>query len=364
MADQKLIAKTEQTTLANDDLIPTIDVSDPTGSADGTSKKAKVSLLVTAQTDQLAGLTGDKTWEGEHIFKDYVHAINEVSNTSTIFDFANFAQQGLGSEPTGFIFHHYTDGHQIQVDNVGTGDILRLVNAQNSTRRSDEASDYVGTGDFLKLITTPSGVASSQEVLMFIDKDGYYQYPRATDFYRIVLNKADDANYAFQFLLNNDNTNLVNFDQKFKIQTESATNNTFISDRGMRFYVDSSVSVITLSALKIDTSKPVYFGNGESRVLSGTSLSIRDGAVLKIGDGNDWQMNHDGTDNNIDLYNGDLVIRQNTTEKIRFERATGKINAIDCNFSGLPTYADEAAAAALTTGDMYKTVTGELRIKL
>jgi len=33
-------------------------------------------------------------------------------------------------------------------------------------------------------------------------------------------------------------------------------------------------------------------------------------------------------------------------------------------FSGLPTYASEAAAASLSTGRVYKTSTGELRIKL
>jgi len=37
----------------------------------------------------------------------------------------------------------------------------------------------------------------------------------------------------------------------------------------------------------------------------------------------------------------------------------GKINA-----TGFPEFADEAAAASLTTGDIYKTATGELRIKL
>ena len=51
------------------------------------------------------------------------------------------------------------------------------------------------------------------------------------------------------------------------------------------------------------------------------------------------------------------------TEKLE---VNGKIKAVDVNFSGLPTAADEAAAITLglTTGDMYKTATGELRIKL
>ncbi|MBT8270367.1 MAG: hypothetical protein HKO61_03965 [Flavobacteriaceae bacterium] len=44
----------------------------------------------------------------------------------------------------------------------------------------------------------------------------------------------------------------------------------------------------------------------------------------------------------------------------------GKIRATDVNFSGLLTFADDASAGAggLAAGDMYKTATGELRIKL
>ena len=44
----------------------------------------------------------------------------------------------------------------------------------------------------------------------------------------------------------------------------------------------------------------------------------------------------------------------------------GTIKATDINFTGLATYADDAAAGAggLVTGDVYKTSTGELRIKL
>lgn len=40
------------------------------------------------------------------------------------------------------------------------------------------------------------------------------------------------------------------------------------------------------------------------------------------------------------------------------------ITVATLNASSLPTYADEAAAASLATGDIYKTATGELRIKL
>lgn len=51
------------------------------------------------------------------------------------------------------------------------------------------------------------------------------------------------------------------------------------------------------------------------------------------------------------------------TEKLE---VNGTIKATKINFTGLPTYADDAAAAAggLVAGDCYKTATGELRIKL
>ncbi len=44
----------------------------------------------------------------------------------------------------------------------------------------------------------------------------------------------------------------------------------------------------------------------------------------------------------------------------------GKIQAVDVNFSGLPIYADEAAAivGGIAFGDLYRTGTGEIRIKL
>lgn len=42
----------------------------------------------------------------------------------------------------------------------------------------------------------------------------------------------------------------------------------------------------------------------------------------------------------------------------------GRFNLETIRLLSLPTYADEAAASSLTTGDLYKTATGELRIKL
>ena len=47
-------------------------------------------------------------------------------------------------------------------------------------------------------------------------------------------------------------------------------------------------------------------------------------------------------------------------------QVNGTIKATAINFTGLPTYVDDAAAGTggLVSGDCYKTATGELRIKL
>ena len=42
----------------------------------------------------------------------------------------------------------------------------------------------------------------------------------------------------------------------------------------------------------------------------------------------------------------------------------GRIKASSVDFSGLPVYADETAAASLPSGYLYQTSTGEIRIKL
>ena len=76
MANQRLTDKDALTEISDSDLIHVVDVSDTTGSPEGTSKKALWSLLksaisgffVTQDTEQLTGLTGDKKWEGSHEF--------------------------------------------------------------------------------------------------------------------------------------------------------------------------------------------------------------------------------------------------------------------------------------------------------
>ncbi|WP_440120284.1 hypothetical protein [Tenacibaculum sp. Ill] len=101
-----------------------------------------------------------------------------------------------------------------------------------------------------------------------------------------------------------------------------------------------------------------YEGNG--------SLIVPIDRLFNVGNGIDTSNRNDAF---TILKRGDVGIgidnfEANTTgEKLQ---VNGVIKAEKINFTGLPTYADDASAGTggLITGDCYKTSTGELRIKL
>lgn len=62
----------------------------------------------------------------------------------------------------------------------------------------------------------------------------------------------------------------------------------------------------------------------------------------------------------------EYLVDKASTQTITGEKTFDQVNIATLNLSGIPTYADEAAAitGGLSSGDVYKTATGELRIKL
>lgn len=103
---------------------------------------------------------------------------------------------------------------------------------------------------------------------------------------------------------------------------------------------------------------------GSNNIIIGNKLDIQSNtASNQLNIGNIiYGTGVDGTGVNLSSGNVGIGVK-NPTAKLEIN---GKIKATNVNFSGLPTYADETAAIAggLNAGDMYKTVGGDLKIKL
>lgn len=138
--------------------------------------------------------------------------LNGRDDTVGVFDVANFAgQTAYSSEPIGFVFHHYTDGTLMQVDNVGqANNILILKNAQNTNRRPDKASDFVGSGNFLALDTHNNSLDYTERYF-YIDKDCKFVWTGVKGIATLWQNKAEDGVPAFRNQTTNKHTVMYDF---------------------------------------------------------------------------------------------------------------------------------------------------------
>ena len=110
-----------------------------------------------------------------------------ISSSKYGFDLHHKSQQGLASDRIAFTIHNYTDSKTMQLDNVGSGDILRLKNAHNSINRPDKDENYNGNGKFLVFEN-----ASGEQLRVFNSGEWYFNYVPIN----LIQTKADDGNYA------------------------------------------------------------------------------------------------------------------------------------------------------------------------
>lgn len=131
----------------------------------------------------------------------YIKIINEIGDEYGL-DVATFGNQGLAGDDL-FInnrFHNYSDGTQIQVDNVGDGEMFILRQSNNPNRRLDKPANYVGNGNFIQMQRAKddgTGVMKSTEYLLDITNDGDFLWRKE----RSVLmtsTKTDDGTPAFK----------------------------------------------------------------------------------------------------------------------------------------------------------------------
>lgn len=89
------------------------------------------------------------------VVSNRVRGQNGTSSPAGTFDSANFAGQGKTTGiPIGAVFHHYTDGKLMQIDNVGQNNVMiTMVNATNSERRPDKPSNFFGNGYYFQFMT-------------------------------------------------------------------------------------------------------------------------------------------------------------------------------------------------------------------
>ena len=126
------------------------------------------------------------------------------------------------------------------------------------------------------------------------------------------------------------------------------------------------VSLLNVKSPLFNTAETVAsFGNG----------TIADGLEIITNGNLDWGFNAKNSRNltfstnqteRLRITSGGLVGIGTTVDPVEKLEVNGTIKATDINFTGLATYADDAAAGTggLVTGDVYKTSTGELRIKV
>jgi hypothetical protein len=217
---------------------------------------------------------------------------NSRESSEGLFDAPNFAgQTDYGNEPIGFIFHHYTDGGMIQIDNVGeSNDIIRLKNAQNANRRPDKPSSFVGSGNFLAFDEHDDSLGFSQR-LGFIDKAFKIVWTGVKGIATLWQNKADDGTPAFRLqttnnhdyilnILNGLTTNVFNF-RNDVTYTRARIDSHPDQTNGM--YINAGAGNLVLdSTSQVRVNKPLSTSSGNLQLTTGDASPVESLLPLKL----------------------------------------------------------------------------------
>ena len=146
----------------------------------------------------------------------------------SVFDFANFGGQDIaGFNPIGFVYHHYTDSRMVQMDNVGANnELLYLKNANNPTRRPDQATDFIGSAKFISLNRQESdgaGGVTGTLAGFYISKDFEMVWPmQATGVNTVrLLNNVSVGSAFWTHELKNTH------EQQYLLRVKNGANNAF-----------------------------------------------------------------------------------------------------------------------------------------
>lgn len=123
---------------------------------------------------------------------------NTKGSTKGVMDIANYAGQGLSNSqaPKGIIYHHYSDGDMLRLDNVGSGNtILTLNNAWNPNRRTDKGENFVGNGNYIKCLRYNLSLKQYEEIFKIDSLFNWFVKTGKT--FEIFQNKSDTNTWGF-----------------------------------------------------------------------------------------------------------------------------------------------------------------------
>lgn len=217
---------------------------------------------------------------------------NDTSDTSPAAEVVNSAGQG-DTDQRAFVIHNYTDASALRIDHVGGNDMVQLINAHNSTKRPDKASDYHGDADYIKLMIQHD-----------FDEDGTYQQD--------VIGTTDENGDIFRS--GYDNTGDSARNHSFHIATNKLAGGTYayiLEAYNLHdyFMVMRNGGNVMLNMIK-DGSKgfkikggdqatdPITFGDNIGNV-----CCLSDGVQVNVGAGNTFRVNLGGTIKQIEYGN-------------------------------------------------------------
>ena len=210
---------------------------------------------------------------------------NDVTDTQGNLNIANFAGQADGVyAPIGQIIHHYTDGTNVQIDNVGRGDILVLKNANNPHRRTDKPSDYVGEGNFLNCIEHKDNGLSKR--VFQVDNKGNMYWFDSDDTINMGTNKPEDGKYCFAINSYQKNEKLILITNNYEYVLEITQKDNIIE-----------INSIGQNKLKIKGTSDLILDSGNDIAIQKNPLICYDGSnyarpVLQlVGDGTNKPVN-------------------------------------------------------------------------
>ena len=204
---------------------------------------------------------------GEVTIKIDTLPLTVMPERDAVLDIHHQSQQGISSVNPAIVVHNYTDSKAMQLDNVGTGDILRLKNAYNPNKRLDKNSSFVGTGNFIVLEASKivNDVETSEQFFKVLS-NGEFVFQKTGSAFKFTNNNANNPLIeAFKFTSNNA-TRIVNFDNKVVYWDEGS----FLTHKLSK---DTVYQIGGVNILRLYTNKAYFY----------ESVHLAKGIIDKVG---------------------------------------------------------------------------------